>query len=104
VFHYDCISKKISNKWAGAMITFGFLDCPLCKKQISHPSLKEELKGALSLYEDVKTKATARLKFMNMQDAKELKDKSSPYYEDPEKYSLARFCFYPCFKCHVRWR
>jgi E3 ubiquitin-protein ligase MYCBP2 len=101
VFHYDCIAKKVSNKWAGAMITFGYLDCPLCKKRVSHPSLAAELQPALALYEDVKAKALARLKFMNMQDAKELKEKG-PYYNDPEKYAMARFCFYPCFKCNVR--
>ena len=30
-FHMQCISTLLSTKWHGARITFGFLQCPLCR-------------------------------------------------------------------------
>jgi len=84
------------------MITFGFLDCPLCKKRISHLALKEDLKPVTDLFEDIRTKAVQRVKFMNLEGADELKDKNSAYFNNLEKYAFARLCYYPCFKCKVR--
>lgn len=35
-FHTKCIAKTLRKKWApDRRITFKFLDCPICRKQIS---------------------------------------------------------------------
>lgn len=99
VYHYDCVKKKLDSKWSGAMITFGFLECPLCKKELSHPALAHDLKPHHALLADVKDKAAKRLKQINLNDVKELKDKNSPFFGNEAKYAMARFCYYPCFKC-----
>jgi RCR-type E3 ubiquitin transferase len=98
-YHFECVKKKVDSKWSGAMITFGFLDCPLCKQAINHQSLRDALKPHLALLADVKDKAVKRLKTVNLDDVKELKDKTSQYFNNQEKYAMARFCYYPCFKC-----
>jgi E3 ubiquitin-protein ligase MYCBP2 len=99
VFHYHCIVSNIQAKWAGVAITFGFLECPLCKAQISHPALAALLKPFLELQADVKRKALDRFEHMKLKDAPELADKNGAYYQNPLKYAMARFCYYPCFKC-----
>jgi len=99
VFHYHCIVNTLRAKWAGVVITFGFLECPLCKQQIAHHSLQALLKPYLDLQADVHRKALDRFEHMNLKDAKEILDKGGAYYQNPLKYSLARFCYYPCFKC-----
>ena len=48
-FHKTCIEKSIKTGWNGARITFGFLECPLCKKLIEHKELDGVLKEQLQL-------------------------------------------------------
>lgn len=31
--------------------------------------------------------------------AKEIVDKTSPFYQKPAIYAMKRFCYYPCYKC-----
>jgi len=99
VFHYQCISTRIDKKWPGARITFGFLSCPLCKKQIAHPMLKNELDPVLKLFEDVKTKAVQRLSYEGLQNAKELSEQGGKYFKNPEAFALDKLAYYPCSKC-----
>ena len=36
VFHYNCIVKRLYMKWTpNKRVTFNFLDCPVCKNEIS---------------------------------------------------------------------
>ena len=36
VYHMNCVYKRLTKKWAPSKrITFSFLDCPVCKVQIS---------------------------------------------------------------------
>src|SRR5688572_1246162 len=56
IFHYECVLKKIQKKWNTARITFAFVECPLCKKWISHSALRADLEPIKRLYEDVKVK------------------------------------------------
>ena len=63
VFHYQCVRKILENRWPGPRITFGFRNCPICKTQVGHPSLKQLLDPIDSLYEDVKKKALMRLEY-----------------------------------------
>lgn len=38
-FHVSCVKQKLSRRWPGARITFGFLTCPLCHTLMDHPAL-----------------------------------------------------------------
>ena len=34
IFHTECILELLKHKWATLRITFAFMSCPSCKKQI----------------------------------------------------------------------
>jgi len=93
VFHYECCCKKIENSWSGSRITFGFLDCALCKARMEHPALYEVLNPWLELFDQVQEKALQRLRMETLDEL--------PYadHSDPAAYAMQRFSFYVCFKC-----
>lgn len=99
ILHYHCAVSSIKAKWPGMAITFRFLECPICKQEVSHPALKMLLAPHLEMKEKIQQKALERFNHMNLKEVKELTDKDSPYFNNPLKYSLARFCYYPCFTC-----
>jgi hypothetical protein len=43
--------KKLEAGWPTAVISFSFLDCPLCNERLSHPLLAPHLKPFLELEE-----------------------------------------------------
>jgi len=49
--------------WNGVRITFGFLACPLCKRQMKHPALADVLAPKLALQQEVRNKAAVRLRY-----------------------------------------
>jgi hypothetical protein len=57
IFHHSCVVNKLSNGWTGSCIAFSFLDCPLCKHQIVHSSLKCYLQPLLTLQKRIKRAA-----------------------------------------------
>jgi E3 ubiquitin-protein ligase MYCBP2 len=100
IFHESCLVERLQKKWSGARINFGFLKCPLCKKQIAHPSLEATLKPYLKLLQDVEAKALQRLKFEGLDKDPNITDPNAKYYGQPAAYALDRFAYYPCFKCN----
>jgi len=99
MLHYECCKKKIESKWSGAVISFAFLDCPLCKRRMNNPALHDTLRDVLALYQDVESKALQRLKYLNQEQAKEIVDEKSRFHKDPTGYALNKFCYYLCYKC-----
>jgi len=99
IFHHECIKQTVASKWTSSNITFGFMQCPVCKQQVSHPSLDGVLKPMVELYNQVKERALQRLKYMNEENAKEIVNKDGPYFKNPVGYALRRYCYYLCFKC-----
>jgi hypothetical protein len=98
-FHLSCTLKKISSGWPGARITFGYLDCPLCNSPIQHELLEQCLRDHLKLKKLVETKSVERLEYMGLKNCKELTDEDSQFFNNPSKYALFRFSYFPCFKC-----
>jgi len=98
-FHYSCAKKKIGSLWSTSRITFGFLQCALCKKPMSHPLLEKDLEPIRNLYEEVKRKGLDRLKMMNLLQCKELTSQGSNFFNDPAGLALYQFCYYLCYKC-----
>eukprot|EP00096_Caligus_rogercresseyi_P012080 TRINITY_DN495_c1_g1_i1.p1 TRINITY_DN495_c1_g1~~TRINITY_DN495_c1_g1_i1.p1 ORF type:complete len:440 (+),score=121.56 TRINITY_DN495_c1_g1_i1:88-1320(+) len=99
VFHYHCCLAVLSKRWNGPRISFGFRNCPLCKGQISHPSLNKVLSPLQNLYEDVQRKALMRLEYEGLNVCEALNQKGSRYYKDPISLALDRYAYYVCFKC-----
>lgn len=54
VLHQHCIEAQIQSRWSGSKISFGFLECPLCRADLKHPQLEEltsthfELRGKVT--------------------------------------------------------
>lgn len=93
-FHYACLASKVQRRWPSARITFGFLNCPLCKKELSHPSLKTVLAPMLALKADVAQKAVNRLAFEGMDHDEAFTSPSGRYYGRKAEYALDRFAYY----------
>lgn len=99
MFHYACVAQKLEGRWPGLRITFGYLDCPLCKVQMSHPLLKVLMEPHMVLFEKVRSNAVNRLKIDGMLNDDRLTNPGSAYFNNPEMYALHSFAYYICHKC-----
>jgi E3 ubiquitin-protein ligase MYCBP2 len=99
VFHFACVRRQLMLRWNGPRITFGFLQCPLCKSMISHPLLADLTGPLLALRDDVVRKAVMRLKYEGLDKHPDLTAADSRFFRDPEGFALHRFAYYLCFKC-----
>ena len=100
--HYDCIKKRLLNKWIGPRITFNHCLCPNCNKWFdikTIPKLQTVIDENKKLYEDIKKLALQRLKFEGMDKDPRLSDKNSPWYGKIEEFSLKSLSYYMCFVC-----
>jgi hypothetical protein len=86
VFHYQCIRKRVQKGWHTAHISFSFLSCPLCKKDVEHDALDKYLAPYYRLRSDVKSRALQRAAVEGVQFADD---------EDP----LQHFMYYMCAEC-----
>jgi E3 ubiquitin-protein ligase MYCBP2 len=97
IFHVDCIREKVRQKWSGPRITFLFKTCPSCKAEIEaphHPEISMLLEEAQELEEDIRKKALERAKHENLHKEKRLQDPNDEYYNNLEKYAMARLSYY----------
>lgn len=72
LFHYACVRKKLSERWPHARITFGFMNCPLCKQHIEHPLLEDLLQPIRKLKDEIAAKAMQRLEFEGLKNDPEV--------------------------------
>ena len=99
VFHYHCCQAILSARWSGPRISFGFIKCPICKVQMSHPALQSLLEPIISLYEDVKKKALMRLEYEGLSKCEAVAMEGTRWYNDPAGFAMDRYAYYVCFKC-----
>ena len=66
-FHFMCLWQKIDRKWPAARITFGFLNCPLCKQEIHHPALDDITNKYYELKKEIERDAVERVKIEGLQ-------------------------------------
>lgn len=86
--------------FTASRITFGFMECPICKKPMSHPSLAKELEPIYALKAEVEKKAEERLRALGLDKVDEVvKDTKGPYYHNPVAYAMHKFSYYLCYKC-----
>jgi IBR domain, a half RING-finger domain/Zinc finger, C3HC4 type (RING finger) len=101
IFHFSCILQRIKAKWPGARIHFAFMNCPLCKQPIGHPSLDKLLVPYQKLRRIVAQKALKRLKIEALDGDPDITDPSGRYFGNPGAYALDRFAYYMCYKCKM---
>jgi len=97
-FHWHCCRSVLERRWPGPRITFAFMLCPICKRDISHPSLESLLVPARTRRDDVRRKALMRLEYEGA-----LKHDSATGSErervDSARYAMERYAYYVCHKC-----
>lgn len=93
VFHFHCSKLILQKRWHGARISFAFSQCPICKSDILHESLKDLLEPINALKDDVKRKAVMRLKYEGID--KEIIDDQ----KNLAAYAMERYAYYVCCKC-----
>ena len=100
--HHECVLKQVNQGWNGARIVFNYLDCSLCKKELSCPNskdLEKALRPQLKFKQIVLDKALKRAEYDNLKkDEKFIKD-GNPYNHDLLKFAMATLSYYQCFKC-----
>ncbi|PRP86175.1 hypothetical protein PROFUN_05691 [Planoprotostelium fungivorum] len=99
IFHSHCVKEKIDKKWSGARITFGFLDCPLCKQSMKHPSIEKQIDPMQQLHKHVSERAVERLKLNHDDKNPVLSDVHSQFYENVSKYAMYKYSYFPCSRC-----
>lgn len=98
-FHYKCLETKLNQKWPGARITFGFMNCPLCNQRIQHERIQDTLKPLNKLYEEISKKAMLRLDFEKLLTHEDITQPQGRFYQNPLGFAFHNFSYYPCFKC-----
>lgn len=73
--------------------------CPLCKREMSHPSLEPELRLIRPIKNSVESKALKRLRDMGLDKSEDVVKKGAPFYGKPLEFAMHKFCYYLCYKC-----
>ncbi|MES1919529.1 hypothetical protein MHBO_001344 [Bonamia ostreae] len=102
VFHSECVKTKLDKKWPSARITFGYLNCPLCKKLMdlkSEPALRSVFETEKTFFLKIREMAFKRIDLEGLRNDPKLSNKDSHYYNRPHEFAMHRFAFYFCSKC-----
>lgn len=94
IFHAHCIRTVLEKRWTGGRITFTFSQCPICKRNIEHPSLSAILEPIRILYEDVKRKALMRLEYESLHRCQAITVPGTRFYNDPLGYALEKLIIF----------
>ncbi|TKR87165.1 hypothetical protein L596_011613 [Steinernema carpocapsae] len=100
IFHFNCVRTVLEKRWVGPRIVFQFMQCPLCRQQIDHPSLMDLLEPLIALYREVATKAKLRLEYDGLLNAPALNSERSEFFNQPEVFAMDRYMYVMCFKCN----
>ncbi|ETO23319.1 hypothetical protein RFI_13860 [Reticulomyxa filosa] len=99
-FHFMCVWNKVDRRWPSARITFGFLNCPLCKREIRHEAMRDIATKHFQLKEQITKDAVDRLKIEGLDNSPRLNDPKDAYFNNIEKFAMDRLAFYMCSKCN----
>ncbi len=101
VFHAGCVAARVAAGFPGPHISFGFLDCALCRARIGpadHPVFAAALAPRLALEADLQRKVRTRLD-AESRSAATVPEIAEKFGGDALAWGLARYAYYPCFKC-----
>lgn len=102
IFHFSCVRDKLEKRWTGVRITFSFAECPLCSREIYHPSLTTQLGVVNRVRAQVEAKSLERLQYENegnLTALVALTDPASRFFNKPSQYAMHIYSYYPCFRC-----
>ncbi|VIO97478.1 B-box zinc finger family protein [Brugia malayi] len=99
IFHYRCVRTVLEKRWNGPRIVFRFMQCPLCKEQIDHPSVADLLLPLKDLYNEVLSKARLRLEYDGFLQSPATISESSELHMNLDEYAMERYMYVLCFKC-----
>lgn len=97
-FHWHCCRSVLERRWPGPRITFAFMLCPICKRDIGHPSLEALLVPARTRREDVRRKALMRLEYEGASKPDSATGSEREGF-DSARYAMERYAYYVCHKC-----
>ena len=95
-FHFLCLMKQINSGFAGVRISFGHIQCSLCKQRVACEMVKDIGAAAakwISLENKVTSKALTRLR------AEGRAHEPAEAGEAPEKYAMRIYSYYLCKRC-----
>eukprot|EP01064_Diplonema_japonicum_P033703 TRINITY_DN6729_c0_g1_i1.p1 TRINITY_DN6729_c0_g1~~TRINITY_DN6729_c0_g1_i1.p1 ORF type:complete len:617 (+),score=49.20 TRINITY_DN6729_c0_g1_i1:107-1957(+) len=99
IFHYKCVTKQLLQKWPGARISFGFMSCPECSAEISHPGLVDILKDLVAFRCEVRNGASLRLSHEGLDKDPAVSSPEGVFYENAPGYAEAILSYYQCYVC-----
>ena len=118
-FHWHCCQTAVRRRWPGPRISFTFMLCPICKRDMSHCSLESLLGPVKALREDVRRKALMRLQYEGLMVGTESPAPPPPppsssssssssaavaavasSSSELASFAMDRYAYYVCHKCH----
>jgi len=90
-FHAHCCLSALERRWPGPRITFTYMLCPICKRDMAHACLDRLMATAKALREDVRRKALMRLEYEGL-----MRDDS---LEVASRSAMDRYAYYVCHEC-----
>jgi len=94
-FHAHCCHMALERRWPGPRITFTFMRCPICKRDMAHTSLEALIAPVKALRDDVQRKALMRLEYEGVMRPADNECPSS----DVAALAMDRYAYYVCHKC-----
>jgi E3 ubiquitin-protein ligase MYCBP2 len=121
VFHYGCVAALLEARWAGASVSFGFLQCPLCRDADfsfssdavvaagaaevgtgylqAQDGLLVTLGAIRGLRAELHEKALTRAQYEGADRTPDVLDAGGKFHGNLLGYALAHYAYYLCFKC-----
>jgi E3 ubiquitin-protein ligase MYCBP2 len=96
------VLKRLDTQWLGPRMNFNFCLCPLCKVWMNFQkgsAIQIIVDQFQVLADDVRHKSFERLKYENKDKDPRISNPQDSYYQKPQEYALAIYCYYQCFKC-----
>jgi arsenate reductase-like glutaredoxin family protein len=75
------------------------MNCSVCKNEIEHISLKNELDKIKILKNKIEEMSLKRLKFESRENVDDIIKENGRYFKNPLGYALNYFSYYICFEC-----
>lgn len=97
IFHFKCITERISKGFPTPYISFSHIECPLCHKRISHPRVSLGDMPALELA--MKRQGVQRLALEGLLDDPALKE-GGEFHGRNEDFAIHKMAFYKCDRCN----
>ena len=96
VFHEECTRQKMKNMWPGARITFNFMDCPICQKEMKHESLTELRRRVKRIRRAVTVLCRKQLEL----EANGIPELNGMDQGERLAWAHDHYAFYMCTSCH----